>query len=560
MREIIQWKQAVAGLRKAADANTQLSLLTQCCDMPLSNPAQLKIYHDTLLFLVAYPFNRKVFELAEKELHRIAETINLKQSNLLWQRVLYGSGLPYTELQCQYSAGITAWILAKFGELAEPVAGSNSNEATKMLWQAMLPGIEFYESTQGNNSTWGRVKKLSGYKQDNKALLWIIQLFKQQQWNPALKELLFNELGLFVKWTLKDTSFSRSFLRWPIQTVQYNKAAKNKIDSSSIVKEPLLKPLLLKEEEKTSLIDLCKSSLALYYRETDPVTFADPAETSLYDMGNGLQIALTGMQKNWRLAIESYIGFMAFKNGVPVAYGGGWLFGHRCKIGVNIYPPFRGAESGRIFCQVMRLYYQVFHARHFIVKPYQFGKGNPEGIKSGAFWFYYKLGFRPQNDEIKKTACDEWEKIKDDRKYRTPINVLKYFTSSNMHFEPVKSGTNNFDADKTSKAVTSMICSRFSGDRKTASDVCLKELVTFLGIKKLSQAEADKQNIWHNWALLFTALPDTVQWDKMQRKKFLQLIQLKISGSEKDYITAMQNHSRFWHSAKELCKNADANK
>ena len=31
----------------------------------------------------------------------------------------------------------------------------------------------------------------------------------------------------------------------------------------------------------------------------------------------------------------------------------------------------------------------------FVVEPSQFGGTNKEGLLSGAFWFYYRLGFRP---------------------------------------------------------------------------------------------------------------------------------------------------------------------
>ena len=93
---------------------------------------------------------------------------------------------------------------------------------------------------------------------------------------------------------------------------------------------------------------------------------------------------------------------MAFKNGIPIAYGGGWIWGLRCRIGISIYPDFRKGESAWIFGQVLRLYYQYFNARHFIIRTNQFGKGNHDGLKTGAFWFYYKLGFRPCNKELRK--------------------------------------------------------------------------------------------------------------------------------------------------------------
>ena len=38
------------------------------------------------------------------------------------------------------------------------------------------------------------------------------------------------------------------------------------------------------------------------------------------------------------------------------------------------------------------------------IDPYQLGHGNEEGLASGAWWFYYKLGFRPLDPDIRKLA------------------------------------------------------------------------------------------------------------------------------------------------------------
>ena len=66
----------------------------------------------------------------------------------------------------------------------------------------------------------------------------------------------------------------------------------------------------------------------------------------------------------------------------------------------------------------------------FVVKPYQFGKGNPEGLKSGAFWFYYRLGFRPVRDDIREQAAAVEEItnrsiIQDTRAYPPSIHGLQ---------------------------------------------------------------------------------------------------------------------------------------
>ena len=38
----------------------------------------------------------------------------------------------------------------------------------------------------------------------------------------------------------------------------------------------------------------------------------------------------------------------------------------------------------------------LFGADAFMIPPYQLGAGNDEALKSGAWWFYQKMGFRPR--------------------------------------------------------------------------------------------------------------------------------------------------------------------
>ena len=46
MKQLSPWTQALAKLRKAVDAETQLAALKFCHELPLANPVVLKSYHD----------------------------------------------------------------------------------------------------------------------------------------------------------------------------------------------------------------------------------------------------------------------------------------------------------------------------------------------------------------------------------------------------------------------------------------------------------------------------------------------------------------------------------
>jgi hypothetical protein len=545
MEDFNTWQKAISKLRRAGNATIQFEALLFCSQQKIFNPGTLKNYHDALLFVCAYPYNQKNYMAATEELKRLTSLVKHHQHNKRWQYALSGSGLPFSEIRCQYSADLIQWLLKKFPEQVRPVESDEPGDAVRAICRALLPAIEFHLSATGNWNTWNRIKLLSGHYHNPAALKWLLNLLSSPKLNPLLKDKLYDELKIFVKWELRDDQYNRSSLRLPASKIHFRKPGKRKIKIHSFINEPLKKSLTLKSDEKEELIDIIRASLAFYQRETDPVTYADPSETSLFEMGDGLQIVLTGMNRERRLSIESYIGFMAFKNGIPTAYGGGWIFGYRCEIGINIYPPFRGGESEKLFCHVIQLYHQYFKLRKFIVKPYQFGKGNPEGINSGAFRFYYKLGFRPVEKTIKKLADKEWKKITASKSYRSAESVLKKFTACNLEWETPKSNVGLLTADLISKAVTQMINERYKGNRDKAIRNCIGNLNSFLKIHENARMDIIEKKVRQNWSLLFSCLQGTEKWNTVQRKKFLHILQLKSKGNERDFIVSLQRHVAF---------------
>ncbi|MBK8845441.1 MAG: hypothetical protein IPO27_02340 [Bacteroidetes bacterium] len=99
---------------------------------------------------------------------------------------------------------------------------------------------------------------------------------------------------------------------------------------------------------------------------------------------------------------------------------------------MNIFSPYRGGESGYILCQIIRTYKYCFRLEHIAVDPYMFGKGNPEGIDTGAFWFYFKFGFRHVDKQLNKMANVEFKKIKANKLYRTPRKTLIEFATGDI--------------------------------------------------------------------------------------------------------------------------------
>ena len=85
--------------------------------------------------------------------------------------------------------------------------------------------------------------------------------------------------------------------------------------------------------------------------------------------------------------------------------GYAWIVPSHSKIGINIFPAQRGGGSAWFFAQLRRVYHSAFDADRFEAENDQLGYGNPEGLRSGAHWLYFRLGFRPMTAALQRLAA-----------------------------------------------------------------------------------------------------------------------------------------------------------
>ena len=117
------------------------------------------------------------------------------------------------------------------------------------------------------------------------------------------------------------------------------------------------------------------------------------------------------MPPDRRLPLRAYHAGLTVKNGVPINYIEGISLFEWMEVGFNTFYAFRDGETAWIYSKVLHLLHQLTRVTCFSVYPYQLGDGNEEAIKSGAFWFYRKLGFRPGNPELLAITRREEAKI-----------------------------------------------------------------------------------------------------------------------------------------------------
>ncbi len=532
-------------LKKAAPVFNETSavfkndLLVACSQEKLSDIKTIRQYHDTLLFLLSYPENASLKMLAQNEMIRIADSIfQLSDSK---KEKLDLSGLAFTNTHGGFSIALIKWLLKEYPGMASIHSFDEEGVHPREVLKHALGEMEFELASDEKLKPEAWIAKASGTKNKGKQLQWFANQFENINASDLIKDQLLDSLKLYVTIEPKQENFSRSFGNLkPSQTYFHTSGILKKFDEAALINKKLPTPKKLSPQQKSEIINCSRVALCLLNRETDPVTYCNEDGLLYYELEHGLSIALFSMLPERRLPLESYIGFMMFKNGYPMAYGGGWVFGKRSLLGINIFEAFRGGESAFVFAQLLRTYKNAFGADYFEVEPYQFGKDNPEGLQSGAFWFYYRFGFRPVDEQLNKLATEEFQKIQKDKTYRSPISTLKLFTKSNVcvHFAGNQKPINPADI---SKYISQQIVKQFNGDRTAAEKYCNAKLKKELNITISAKNPGIKKlNLFYGLCL------DTNRLSGSDKTKIKKLI-LEKGINEFEYIKLL-NQIRFKYS------------
>jgi hypothetical protein len=437
----------------------------------LQDTTALPRYHEMLLFLRAHPSNAALLAQIEGELGRIARF--LRQRRRPHAPQLENSGLPFTDTVTRFTHDCVRWLLGHAHCRVAPESYAEPHLDLNAVLRLTLPTLERSQTTAGfgNDELLDALRVSRGQR-----LAFVVNELSRFDHQPYVKDQLFDSLDLFVRVTPRDRSFSKAYNRLPTAAVYYQAELLRRFDHRALMKRRLPEARALDAPGRAQAVEVVRNALALTGRETDPGTYVDPGSLRLFDLERGLTVAIHGMTPARQLPLESYVGFMLFKNGLAAAYGGAWVLGPRSNFGMNIFEPYRGGESGFMMCQVLRVYRQAFGIEFFEVEAQQFGLDNPEGIASGAFWFYYRHGFRPLDAALATLAEQERLKITRRPGYRCSDKTLLRFTGSNVALNFGTTVPTQL-SDITSR-VTRLVQARYGGDRLAAERDCVQRFAS----------------------------------------------------------------------------------
>lgn len=519
----------IASVFNEGSAEIKKQCLNNCSKIKLSSKKIIEQFHDCLIFLLGYPENEELFLLAQKEMDRFCVSVEKlpKQKKDELER----TGIAYTQTQAANSYTLIKWLLKTYPNQVSLHSIDESGIHPKEVLRHSLNEMEFEFafSEKLNPIKW--LQNGAGSKNKKDILIWLINCFERIEASDLIKDQLFESLKIFISVIPTNKTLSKGFGNFGLHKNYYHtKGLLKRFDEKEIINKKLPAPKKISVTEKNIIIEKARIALFLLNRETEPIVYCNAEGLLYYELEHGLSIALFSILPERRLPLESYIGFMMFKNGYPMAYGGGWLFGNRSLLGINIFESFRGGESAFVFSQLLRSYKQSFGANYFEVEPYQFGKNNPEGLKSGAFWFYYRFGFRPIDKDLNNLASKEAEKINNTKGYRTSIETLKRFTNSNLavNFKHEQLPVN---PSVISEYISNQIKLKFKGDRSAAEKWSLAVLKTDIGIDFSKATKSEKIGI--NKLGLFIAF--CVQTKKLSASKKIKIKEFVLEKGKSEF-------------------------
>jgi len=549
-----------------ADGTRVIKLLRSLAGSTFPDSSSLIRFHETLLFLRAFPQSPAVLRAVERILnhfHKKVEALRQSGAGMDDFDPLEVSGIAGTTMEDTLSFDVASWLMQRMPGNVE-IAWENYEPGRELgnTGPRFMPLLEDDAYVEADTpwrrwletaSTIGR--KSRGGKSKSATPAWLIRQFEKLDLPAHQKAELYESLHVPLRWELGNSRISRTRNWQPVRKVFYHDGPLISRSQVSLAAElarrpPSLKRLSLREGERVT--DQVREVMLVRYRELYGTTLADPRSVLRADVGRGVTIYLWNLPPGRRLPLRAYTAGVTLKNGVPINYIEAIGLCEWMEVGFNTFYTFRGGEAGWIYAQVLRCLCASMGTIVISVYPYQLGHDNDEAIESGAFWFYRKLGFRPGRSELLQLVQSEEKKIAADPKYRTPARTLNRLAAGHVFYELPGSPVGAWDTFSTRNIglrVNMRMAREFDGDAVRMRQHARQALERQLGLKSGAVGKPSwtplEQAAFDDFALLLTQASDVRSWTRQEKEDLVQIIRAKAKPDEMLYLHRTQQHGRL---------------
>jgi hypothetical protein len=524
-------------------AEAKLALLRRLERADLRSAQSVHRLHEALCFLRAYPDDARVLALVERMLARFAARNDLARA----REALTDSGIAGTTLRYRFFWSTLRWLAERWPERIE-IDRSEAETADKLA--AALPLLV----------TWAEGAALKEY--DPPAFAAIDRLRARGESDAAFfaRRVAAMPGDAFTREAFHDAIEPTYELKpgpdTPARTRARHAAAPAAWQSAPLARaRPELREELgriyravrvASPREGGQLIELARSAMVTRSRDLDAFAYGNARDVRLVDDGGGLAFVLIGVTPERRALVAATSGYLILHNGVPIGYGEAFVTGRAATMTFNIFASFRGGEAAHTCARTLAMVRHLFGAESFSFDQYQLGKGNDEGISSGVWWFYYKLGFRPLAADARRLMRRELARMRADPAHRSSAATLRALAESHMLFDLDRQRAPGLPPTAELGVRIGDGFARAGGARERVLADCIKATMELTGVRTLRGFSAGERMAWERWSpLVAFALPGASRWSAADRRALARVIRAKGGRNEGEFIARFAAHPKL---------------
>lgn len=538
-----------------AQARAQLPrLLRELARRRCPDAASLIRFHESLLFLRAYPPSAALLHQIERMLATFKTRVDELRARAVADFETFSdsdvSGIAGTGFTAAFGYDITRWLARAHPRLVK-LAWDRFEQLARIItsFPRFLP--LFAESAYVDASVPFRAWLRAAKQRNETELAWLLRQFAQLPLSEKERAELFEPMQFWVRWELGDAPATRTHMRIPVRTRFFQRApllARRDVALANEFAAPPMPVEHLTRARGARLLAQGRDAMAVRFRELHGFTYGDPATVRRADLGRGVEVYLWGVPAERRLPTLAYHALLLVKNDVPCGYAEGLSLFERTEIGVNIFYTFRNGESAWLYARLMRLFQQLLGVSVFSIDPYQLGAGNEEGIESGAYWFYRKLGFRPTDTELVKLDAREADKIATRAGYRTPASTLRKLATGHVLYEAPQTketgAWDRFHVHHIGLRLARRMSREFAGDAAQIRRASVAEVRRALD-RDMARWREPERAAFADFALVLALIPDLARWSGAEQRALVSILRAKAGADELDYLRLLQRHARL---------------
>jgi hypothetical protein len=515
----------------AESARIKLQRLRELARTRLPRADQVRRLHEVLCFMRAYPDNADVLRQVDSMLDGYDRRHDLRAH----RDALAYSGIAGTALWFPFFFPTALWLAQRWPtRLLLERADTVADESIAGLLPALLTPVEAHGLRESKLGGYDALDAVRGAETDATFLVRCVAALPADE---RTREAYYDAINPSCLLLAGPDTPSRTRARFAVPRPAWQRGPLRRArpDLAAEIRRAPRGVRRATRTEAAALVALAREAMVTRQRDLDAFAYANEHDVWWIEDDGGLAFALIGMRIERRPVVPAIYGGLTLQNGVPVGYHQSDLTGQSAAVSFNTFETFRGGEAAHAFARLLATLAHMFGTRSFSIEPYQRGKGNEEGLASGAWWFYAKLGFRPRARSGGELARQEFALVERSPGRRTPPATLHALAAHHLFFD--------LDRKRPAPLVTpagvglaaARHLTKLAGsDRAAAVAQANAAALRVCGLRSLDGFSAAERNAWEAWAPVLSMLRSS-PWTRDERAALVRLVRAKAAASERDY-------------------------